>query len=410
MKTKFGMRALSLLLVMALAGAVFVPAVSAIKDESIIEKNYVSVDDAYDHAFFALIEFYSAGILDDNEKWLGATLNTNPEIIYDINGQKLFYLFNVYKNGEKLGEIKIAASKVIGNSVITIGLQEEELDVEKLEKTVQEKAIQLSGESCSFSTKLVCYSYPKIGMMASYSDPKSGTENKIVIDSYDYSLVEEKDCFSYYEDIPSSIINKNIDSWINYDNLVREYYKSVPTITDARSLPLSEQIIKIMDKELIKSLTVSEYKTLSNFILHGQNHDNWCAVACAQMISEYHGVTRNQDDIADKMGITTEQGATTEQQLYYYQSPIASDGLGKSNSNDYDLLYWDDVKDEINNNRPFVVENNGHSRACSGYWRSGSTDLTYLYLNNPAYGGSQGWEWMNELNPDFYNENIRVKD
>lgn len=230
-----------------------------------------------------------------------------------------------------------------------------------------------------------------------------------MIDSYDYSVVKEEDCFSYYEDIPSDIILENLNSWTKYDDFVKTYYAETSDLSNIRFQPLSEQLKETFNQQLTESLASAEYYVLS-VPLHYQEEDYWCAVACAQMISEYYGVNRDQESIADKMGIPTTRGADIDEELNYYQEPIASDGLGKSGSLDYYILYWYSVTEEIDDDRPFRIQDAGHARVCSGYYRSGGTDLTYIYFKDPLNSGSEYFEWVNELDPKFYADNIRVQD
>jgi len=204
-------------------------------------------------------------------------------------------------------------------------------------------------------------------------------------------------------------LGENIASWGRYDDLVKEAYKKIPSLKNSRYQPLSKQFVEIIEQQLIKSRAVTEYKKISGVTHSVQLHHYWCAMACAEMISKYYGVIRTQADIASQMGCTTEQGATNQQEVDYYQTSKASGGLGKSNSRDYYILYWYDVKDEINNNRPFRIHNTGHARVCTGYWRSGSTDLTYVYFYDPKKSSSIYWEWINEFNPHYYADNIRIK-
>ena len=104
------------------------------------------------------------------------------------------------------------------------------------------------------------------------------------------------------------------------------------------------------------------------------------------------------------------RGATINEELNYYTGSIASGGLGKTGSRDYYTINWDDSKKEIDENRPFKVGTGIHAKAAIGYIRSPSNGFTYLYFKDPSTlgQGSEYWEWFNELNPQFYNNHIKI--
>ena len=116
------------LLALLLAGMAMVPMVSAMNDDRLsmdktneINRNAISKETAKIHAEYALAEFISLGALGDKSTWSGTVINPEPLEIYDITGEKLCYLFNIEKNNTKVGEIRIASSKVTGASVLYIG-------------------------------------------------------------------------------------------------------------------------------------------------------------------------------------------------------------------------------------------------------------------------------------------------
>lgn len=53
------------------------------------------------------------------ENWTGASIDSKPVELYDINGQKLFYQFSVYKNTNLIGRIDIGANKTLGQTTVS---------------------------------------------------------------------------------------------------------------------------------------------------------------------------------------------------------------------------------------------------------------------------------------------------
>jgi hypothetical protein len=414
-----------LLLALLLAAMAMVSIVSAVDEnnskefDNLIDANYVPIDIARNHASFALLEFASLGALGEKEKWINAEVNPKPIEIYDINGKKLFYLFSIEKKNQKIGEIKIAASKLLGGSVITIGEQDKSIDLTTLEKKVLSEISLRSTQDSPSSAQIVCYQYPKIGMIAHYIDPMTKETRKIILDANDFSVIPDRSprfegdigLISYYATLPHEKYSTLINSWNQYDLQVQKVTDSDSTLRSVKNGTLSVQMMSAYNKLAITPKAVSEYKTIS-VPLYGQIDSTWCAVATAQMISAWHGVSRTQNQIANKMGVSPGTGATINQELNYYRASIASGGLGKPGSLDYYSINWYDSKNEINNNRPFKIGNLGHARCMRGYLRAPSNGYTYFYFNDPwpVNQGNVYWEWFNELNPNFYNNHIKVKN
>src|SRR5208337_3901231 len=90
-----------ILLALLLAAMAMVPMVNAAKTSdknsndmrSLIESNYIPDDIAKEHATITMLKMIQSGAL--NESWIGAKINPDYQIIYDINGEKLFYQFSV---------------------------------------------------------------------------------------------------------------------------------------------------------------------------------------------------------------------------------------------------------------------------------------------------------------------------
>jgi hypothetical protein len=68
-----------------------------------------------------LVEYASLGVLKNAAaaipgltEWVGGAVRKTPLRIYDINGQPLFYDVEVARGKEVLGDVRMAASKVMG--------------------------------------------------------------------------------------------------------------------------------------------------------------------------------------------------------------------------------------------------------------------------------------------------------
>lgn len=130
MKVKKGMRVLSLFLVVALTGGIFVPAVSAVDIET-VEKYSVSQDDAFIGAKNEFNKFIDSGAI-SKDVYSVDMLKNEPVLIYDVNGLLLYYQFPIEKNEKNLGYIKATASKVLGGPVSIVMDSPDEICYDKL--------------------------------------------------------------------------------------------------------------------------------------------------------------------------------------------------------------------------------------------------------------------------------------
>jgi hypothetical protein len=304
-------------------------------------------------------DFISSGSLD--AKWNGATLNLKPLVIYDLNGAILTYQFTAEKNGVKIGEVNAAASKIIGAPILAIGMAPTNIGDKTIDLKIKEIINTNYPNYNLLSKNIVAYQYPKLGVLAIISNPKTGEVKRIIIDAYDYSIIpEEKSviegtpgAWSFYDEMSVNQINENVQKWAN------------------------------LQKSGITPKYASQ-KTLS-YTRYSQNSTNWCAVAVAQMNSKYYGYTRTQQAIANIMGNGGGQGSTPAMELTYYTASTGSGGLGKTNSIDVysPNTNWNNAADEIDANRPLKVGNLGHARAIAGYKIQSGTNYLYIYDPDP---------------------------
>ena len=356
MKNK-GMQLGAVLAAMLLLSMAFVPAASAKKDLDIVENNYVAIEKAREHATITLSEFMAAGSPGlKNTDWNGATINPDPLIIHDINGKKLFYQFSVEKEGKSVGSIKTSASKVLGESIRTIGLKPLILDSDVALQTAKKNAKENYKNSEITSTTLVSYSYPKIGIMVQLRDLNTNKEQRIFVDAYDYSIIpdripenNESGVWSLYDNISNDEKVKRISAWEENDKKFREI------VEKKRSNGI----------EGSKTLVTMQSLNVLDVPLFAQEQANYCAPAVGQMITVYHGDYYIQDLIAYLMK-TTSTGTYISNQTKYYK-----DVVGATNSNFYTPVVWQDMVNMIDASRPFASIISSpvmHVRTGAGYW------------------------------------------
>ena len=388
-----GMQLGAMFAAMLLLSMAFVPAVSAKNDLDIVENNYVAIEKAREHATITLSEFVAAGSPGlKNTDWNGATINPDPLIIHDINGKKLFYQFSVEKEGKSVGSIKTSASKVLGESIRTIGLKPLILDSDVALQMAKKNAKENYKNSEITSTTLVSYSYPKIGIMVQLRDLNTNKEQRMFVDAYDYSTVPEKNpennepgVWSLYDNIPDDEKVKRISAWEENDKKFRE-------VVEKKS---SNGI------ESSKTLVTTQSSTVLDISLFAQEQWNYCAPAVGQMIADYLGVSHTQNYIAGRMG-TTSTGTNTTGMLNYYRND-----LGYSNSNEYSIV-WQDMVDMIDAGIPFAIldYSANHVMTGAGYSIWLYNDI-YILDPYPVNQGDTYWETTDYM--FFLRNNIYIQ-
>ena len=385
MKTKMVFTVMLLMLV------AFVPTVSAQGNDY-----SVTAEKAFEHANAQMIQFITTNT-EGFENWTGASIDHNPLELYDINGQKLFYQFSVYKNGNLIGRIYIGANKTLGQSVRLVEFYPKPFNAADVMSKSVETAKKEYPTGEIKSTTMVVYDYPEIGAMTTIKDKTTGNEHRIFVDAYSLDVVPDKPAtkiepgvWSMYEKISKNQIDENLKKWQNSDELTKSLEQAATDKGVNINVPTTEENIKKLGGNTMMAATnvqsnifspasvVQKTLSVSDF-----QQDTWyfCAPASAQMISAYYNVGYSQSYIYQMMNGVVPQGVSYSDQLLYYQ---ASNGLNKRNS------YWignninyNGAVSEINNNRPFVsgIPSPDHARVCRGYQYTGSSQ--YLYINDP---------------------------
>ncbi|WP_235282275.1 C39 family peptidase [Methanosarcina mazei] len=373
----------SLILAIMLIGMALIPAVSAQKED-----NYsVTAEEAFKHANAHMISFIttdSPGF----ENWTGASIDPNPQELYDINGQKLFYQFSVYKEKKLIGTIDIFANKTLGNLLNDIAFDPYPYNATE----AMDKSIEITKENYPdgeiTSTKMVVYSYPKIGAMTIVKD-KSGVEHRIFVDVYTLDVVPDKPAteselgvWSMSKMILENGVEENLKEWEKSDQLTNSIEQAATDKEVNISVAVTEENINKLSGTV--AITDSTSKILG-VPLRGQETDYYCIPASCQMIAIYYDKipTPSQTYIYEYEGGRNQIPLFDEDAEDYCE-----DELGKSGTVIYTHLTNVDAIDEIDNNRPFFSMITQHSRVCKGYIIQNS--YTYLYINDPLPVGSNG--------------------
>jgi hypothetical protein len=383
----------------------------------------VGKDRALEHARLTVRRAW-AGDIPDFAEWGTIELDPEPLILYDLNGQALFYEFGVMDGKKLVGTIKASASKMIGSAVPTVEFGPRGWDPDKAARNAEAKVKERFPKARTTETELVCYSYPKVGVRVGIDDPELGSQN-LILDVADLSLVEEFGAdelegfaaWSFYQEVAEPNAPEREHRWELADRELEAARSATPRVLEraftARELPevrsalIPQSFYKIpfYSSRTLRYAPRCPNRSHECFVLYGQETNVYCAVATGQMILDFYRYYYSQDDIAAAMG-TGADGTSNPGQVQGYET-LSKNCLNAT----YDsTANWSEARAEINANRPLKSGIPGHARACAGWKRQnifffGRSPKRWLRIYDPwpwnsdaCQGGRLVWEDWDAIN------------
>lgn len=361
--------------------------------------------------------------------WLNTQVEEKPLVIHDLNGQVLFYEYQIKSKNQVVGVVKGSASKSLGSPVPQIQLGPRRWDPDAAVINARGRVKKLYPNADISGTEFVCYSYPKIGVKVDLID-KTGGIQSFIFDVASTNLVErfgsdELEGFtsrSIYDEITEQDVTKREARWNAMDKELQEVKIKIPRIfeqgvnPDERK-PIEEVYIK---QSIYPAISISLFSqkiiqycphcsTHDCKALHSQQTDVYCAVATGQMILDFYRYYYSQAEIATAMG-TGSGGTGQSGQIAGYQS-LSRQCLEATLD---ETASWSEAKAEIDANRPLKSGIPGHARACFGWKRQniyliGTAPARWLYILDPwpwnsniCQGGAVYWEdWTAKDHTNF---------
>jgi len=248
-----------------------------------------------------------------------------PLTIHDINGTPLFHDFAVARGQEVLGHVRVAASQVLGSAVIATELGPRLWRYDEAVKKLGPKVKREFARTKIAAPKLVCYSYPKLGVMFEVDD--GNTKTQAIYDVSSLTRVPMK---------PERPDSEGFHAWSFYDSLSEgdrkkrlARFKKVEAERGAIPEKLRREMLAARSLTAVyaKFEPVLAYRrTVTKllqycthyghtharshhcFVLHGQQVNDYCAVATCQMILCYYRHYHSQDQIAPSLGYSAGGG------------------------------------------------------------------------------------------------------
>lgn len=380
----------------------------------------LSKDQLNEHAGLSVIRSVMAK-MPHMSRWEEGKLAKTPTRIYDLNGSLLFFDYSVKKGKELLGTVRIAASKVLGATTIAYELGPRHWNYKAAVKKLRVTLAKKYKTKRIVSTKLICYSYPKIGVMVNMKT-KRNVRTRLIFDIASLTLVPEEKpdvegavAWSYYANIKDKARASGLKSFAKLDKARLQ----IPT--KIRKNVLKRDPISAITKKLIWPIKFQHVRELGFcshyrstearshhcFVLHAQQVNDYCAVATCQMILCYYRYYYTQDEIAPACGYSS--GCPAD----------SSAGYETMSNNHIEATYdssanWSEAKTELDKLHPMKSGIPGHARAVAGYshlqhlFPVKITDRKLLIYDpwpwNADYklGGSVYWEdWSSTTHTNF---------
>jgi hypothetical protein len=376
----------------------------------------IPIEELFEHAKIAAT-IQTVARTPGMEGWARSRLLKEPTKIYDINGELLFLDFPVRSaaiaEGD-MGYVRASASKEVGTSIISYELGPKSWDFDAAVKKLKPLFSRSFPKLKIVETKLVCYSYPKLGVMFSAVDA-SGASTRHIFDVASLKPVPERKgeavegfyAWSYLDSAPEGAKNTRLRQYEeNKKSLgeIPEREKALMLKTAVLGKYVSKYtdiIISWFEKKLLQYCTHYNYtepRSHHCFVLQGQQVDDYCAVATCQMILCYYRYYYTQDQIAPALNYAP-GGCPADQ----------SAGYETLTCNHLDATFdtsptWAEIKSQIDALHPLKSGISGHARACAGYYRNLFMKSNSLYIydpwpNNVDYklAGTVKWEDWNSI-------------
>lgn len=305
--------------------------------------------------------------------------------IYDIHGKLLFRDKSLPQSEVGMEfRVRTAADDTLQAPVWSVG-SGPILDIASALNSARLKAVGLGLVPVAGPEALVCYSYPKLGLLC---DTNSG--ERVVLDLWQYTTVpldSSQDASS-----PESVF-----CWSPFDRVVPA---TAPLLRDAWSLhhgALPEILHgpNSLERMVRSARDGSQEATLGDGLVEiAQMHDMACVPASFTMILRYHGVAVTQTQVATAMETSVSTGTFPAKQAPAI-NPLTE---GRFNGTFEPYPTFQKGVDEVNAGRPVKEGITGHARVFGG-WRVDENGERWAYLFDPYpanVGQTPYWElWEN---------------
>ncbi|MCA9657964.1 MAG: hypothetical protein KC486_06440 [Myxococcales bacterium] len=388
------------------------------------KEHLINKAEAFEHATLGVLQS-GRGKLPGIDAWQAGAVAKAPTIIYDINGTPLFYDYAVKAGRTQLGTVRTAASKILGAPDVAYEFGARSIDFKGLVAKLLPKVKKAHRGKTIGAPRLVCYCYPKLGVLFPLTGP--GRERSQAIYHFSGNEVPIRDpstpiegefAYSFYDSLKTATRKKNLGVYAVVDDYRAKLTPALrKSLTTVKSIDLLHRRIEPwrLTSEIVRELAYCPHYATTDarghhcFSVHGQQKWDYCAVATAQMLLDFFRYHETQDDIAPALGYSAGSGCPSDQSGGY--ATLSNNHLKATFDNS---ATWAKAKAHLQTGNPLKSGIPGHARACAGYAyrRSilipiGGSSITdrrlLIYDPSPwnsdyAVGGSVYWENWDAVN------------
>jgi len=430
-----------ILLVLLLAAMIIVPMVSAEPDNTIPDKNFVSVEIATSVGNYYVEQI--SGSMQEYSDWKGATVQ-KATTYYDFNEKKSAYSFDVLVNGQYAGYLMISATRDNYPLLEFSKGKTPDREISNQVKVTELAAADAKSQQATLGAGRPLYlgatffymEYP-VEKTSTVKSTSQQSQDKILVDLYEMRIIEPK------------TVSGSGNTAISAELTAAQ--NEVRAVLDQTSIQKFHQEKKLeaqaewdaVDKVSVSSSTkTAEVRSVSasyiiEKIISGVPNFKWlhgCSPTSAAMVLGYwrdRGLTRLPDaqmpngdplneDLALAMG-TDASGSTWPWMIAYGINRVVAVDNGyhyTSGSAVVTAYSWPAIQSEIDSDRPFVLSMLwagepiyafGHSVAAVGYgydsWGSSKFIRIYTTWDDPSDTYIRFGNWVGAMNtyerPDY---------
>jgi Peptidase_C39 like family len=322
--------------------------------------------------------------------------------IFDINGDILFYDFPLLAATRPIGFVRTAADERVGTPGVFVEIGERSWDVPDATNAAIRRVESIGGEV--ESVRLICYSYPKLGIEVVSGKAVNGNRGHVfdVASGNEVHTVPESESDQFA--VRSFLTTVDVELKTTAFAQARAALGLFPPPGGpGAGGPMTTTTVQVwLDPPCQTTLGVPLYAQITDYN---------CVPASAEMILDHYGWNFSQSAIATAMGTTT-SGT-------WYNPGVVS-GIATLTNNtmtpaepDYNWSksqQWGLMATEISANRPVFTQMPGHYRVCVGYSETLNPSLfgppypvlQMLHIHDPwpwnaniCQGGADYWEnWV----------------
>jgi hypothetical protein len=372
------------------------------------KENLVPVKDAMEHALLAVVRGIAIG-LPDVVAWSKASLRKEPTVIFDLNGEVLFYDFEIRRGDGATGYVRTAANQLVGSPDVAFEIGARKWSFDTAAKKLTPKVRREFPGANFAEPRLICYSYPKLGVLFESADAgKRAIYDVASLDAVperrDRPELEGAYAWSFLDSLSSQERRARLKRYTAFDEARRGIAADVRAkMVQARSLSALSDLVRVQVKrtttrtlQYCDHYNETEARSHHCFSLHAQEVNNYCAVATCQMVLCYYRYDYTQDQIAPDLDYSPASGEDPGG-CPADQSP----GYKTLTCNHLDASFdtsptWAKGRDEIEARHPFKSGVPGHARACAGH-SSTVWLLTYAGITEKKLYIYDPWPWDADL-------------